>query len=217
MRLKELKRSRTGDRPYFATLADVNGDSHYELAISGTDELVKKVFAKTDFEWKIDPKVGEKDASNRDREMWDRYSTSGDRANEPATINGLKAPPKPATARSSVVVSLRRTQGQGTWWWMWFPGLFVPTGASLFFVLPPICNAFGFVAPLSGDADLFLTRNGPTTPIVSASTLGGTAIDRVAFGPAICWPWQEYVPWFRVFGFRTSVTGFGMGGFGVVP
>jgi hypothetical protein len=218
MRLKELKRSRTGDRPYVATLDDMNGDSHYELAISGPDELVKKVFAKSDFEWRIDPKVAEKDVAGRNREMWDRYASAGDQANEPETIASLsKAAPKAATARNSVVVSLRRTQGEGTWWWMWFPTLLIPAGFNLFVILPPVCNAFGFTVPHSGDPDLLLMRNGPFFPPVSASTLRGTAVDRVAFGPSICWPWEEFFPWFRIIGVTTSVTDFGMGGFGVVP
>jgi hypothetical protein len=218
MRLKELKRSRTGDTPYIGTLTDVTGDSHYALAISGPDDLVKKIFTRSDFEWRIDPKPSDKDVNARFQEKWGMHTDTVAAAGDPETIASLgKGLPKAATARNSVVVSLRRTQGQGTWWWMWFSALIIPRGANVFFVLPPICNAFGLVVPLSGDPDLFLTRNGPFTPAVSSSMRGGTAIDRVAFGPTICWPWEEYVPWFRINGFRSSVTGFGMGGFGVVP
>ena len=88
--------------------------------------------------------------------------------------------------------------------------LALPRGANLFFALPPICNAAGVVVPITGDPDLFLSANGPRNPIIAASTRGAGLIDRVAFGPAICWPWQEFVPWFRVNGFSSCVTGFGI-------
>jgi len=99
---------------------------------------------------------------------------------------------------------------------MW-PLLALPAGTNLFFVLPPICNCAGAVVPASGDPDLFLSANGPRTPVIAASTQGAGLVDRVSFGPAICWPWQEFVPWFRVNAFTTCVTSFVMSGFGVVP
>jgi hypothetical protein len=125
--------------------------------------------------------------------------------------------PGAATAKNSIVVSLRRTEGEGTWWWFWLPALALPAGANMFFTLPPICNASGVVVPLRGDPDIFLSANGPFTPVLAASTLGTGAIDRVAFGPPICPPWAEFVPWFRVNAFSACVTGFGMSGFGVIP
>jgi hypothetical protein len=93
----------------------------------------------------------------------------------------------------------------------------VPKGVSVFFVLPPVCNCAGSVFPLRGDADIFLTLNGAFTPTVAASVKAGLAIDTVAFGSTICWPWQEFVPFFRVFGFLSSVTNVLCTGFGVFP
>ena len=67
---------------------------------------------------------------------------------------------------------------------------------NVFFILPPICNCSGVVVPLAGDADLFLSANGPRNPVIAASTRGVGMIDLVSFGPPICWPWLEFVPWF---------------------
>lgn len=93
----------------------------------------------------------------------------------------------------------------------------LPAGSSAFFVLPPICNCFGVSVPAAGNPNLFLSANGPFTPIIAASTNGPGVVDTVAVGPAICWPWTEFVPWFRVFAASACVYGFGMSGFGVFP
>jgi hypothetical protein len=218
MRLTDLKRPRATGAPYLGTLTDTAGDEHYELAISGPAALVKRVFAECDFEWRIDPSSGEKDAPKLIREIWDKHVRGNILAGEAETVTSLaKTELKPSKASDSVVVSVRRTQGEGTFWFFAFPGLFVPRGGNIFFTLPPICNTTGTVIPLSGDPDLFLSRNGPFTAVVAASVRAGTAIDTVSFGPAICWPWQEFVPWFRINGFRASATTFVMSGFGVFP
>jgi hypothetical protein len=218
MRLTDLKRPRAVGAPYLIPLKDSAGDEHYELAISGPAPLVKRVFANCDFDWRIEPKASEKDAQKRTQDIWDTHVRANVLAGEAETTASLaKTELKPSKAADSVVVSVRRTQGEGTFWFFAFPGLFVPRGGNIFFTLPPICNATGSVIPLSGDPDLFLSRNGPFTPVVSASVRAGLAIDTVAFGPAICWPWMEFVPWFRINGFRASVTNFVMSGFGVFP
>jgi len=218
MRLKDLKKSDTDGVLYAGTLTDSVGDTHYELAISGSSKLIQKVFADSEFEYQIEPKANEKDWIDRYQEIWDRNTIMDAALGNPETFAALdKAGPAAATAKNSIVVSLRRTEGQGTWWWVWFTLLALPAGANLFFILPPICNCSGFVVPVTGDPDLYLSANGPRNPIIAASTRGAGAIDRVAFGPAICWPWQEFVPWFRVNAFSTCVTSFGMSGFGVVP
>lgn len=218
MRIEELKRPRRDGDPYIGQLTDSVGDTFYELAISGSSKLIQQVFAESDFEYVIDPKATDTDWVPRYQEMWTSNLATGRGAEGPETIAALDKPlPAVASAKNSIVVSMRRTEGQGTWWGWWWPMLSLPAGANLFFVLPPICNCLGVVVPISGDPDLFLTANGPFTRTLAASTLGTGAIDRVAFGPAICWPWQEFVPWFRVNAFSTCVTGFGMSGFGVIP
>lgn len=218
MHLNDLKRPATDGAPYLGTLTDTAGDTHYELAISGPSKLIQTVFAKTDFEYGIEPKANETDWVSRYQELWTRSMGATGGEKERDTVAALdKAPPAAATAKNSIVVSTRRTEGKGTWWWWAWPVLALPAGANLFFVLPPICNCAGAVAPLSGDPDLFLTANGPRTPTLAASMRGAGMIDRVSFGPAVCWPWQEFVPWFRINAFTSCVTSFAMTGFGVVP
>lgn len=218
MRLTDLKRPRTANAPYLGTLTDVAGNEHYELAISGPAQLVKSVFAESDFEWRIDSKASEKDSIKLTQDIWDKHASPNALAGEAETVASLaKTELKAAKAASSVVVSVRRTEGKGTFWFFAFPGLVIPRGANIFFTLPPICNATGTLIPLAGDPDIFLSRNGAFTPIVAASARAGIAIDTVSFGPAICWPWQHFIPFFRINGFRPSVTNFVMSGFGVFP
>jgi hypothetical protein len=216
MRLKDLERRKTGPR-YVGTLTDAAGGTSYELAISGPGTLIDKVFAKSNFDYGIEPKATQEDWAPRFEELWTKATGDiGD--HEPETVAALaKRPPASATKANSIVVSTRRTAGVGTWWWWMWPLLALPAGTNLFFVLPPICNCAGAVVPARGDPDLFLSANGPRTPVIAASTRGAGLVDRVSFGPAICWPWQEFVPWFRVNAFTTCVTSFVMSGFGVVP
>jgi hypothetical protein len=223
MNLKDLKRPRTDGDPYLGMLTDSAGDTHYELAISGSSKLIQTVFAKSEFEYRIDPKATEKDWAPRYQEMLARHAGNAGDAPQAETIAALrKAPPAAATPKNSIVVSVRRTEGQGTSW-MWFWPLFtLPTGANLFFVLPPICFCAGVVIPARGDPgdpDLFLTANGPSGPLIAASLLGPGAIDRVASPRQnqFCWPWEEFVPWFRVNAFTKCTASFIMAGFGVVP
>jgi len=218
MRLKDLKRPRSAGAPFLGTLTDAAGDTHYELAISGPTKLIDSVLGESNFEYQIDPKATETDWVPRFQKLWDKGAVADAAAAKAETVAALSKRALPAaTPATSIVVSVRRTQGKGTWWGWWWPTLAIPKGTNLFFVLPPICNCAGVVVPITGDPDLFLSANGPFTAVIAASRLGTGLIDRVAFGPAICWPWQEFVPWFRVNGFSTCVTAFGMSGFGVVP
>ena len=218
MRLKDLKRPRTDGAPFVGTLTDLAGDTHYELAVSGPTKLIQKTFAESDFEYQIDSNATEKDWVPRYQKLWDARAVEDAASATAESVDALaKKTPAAATGTNSVVVSIRRTKGQGTWWAWWVPAMALPRGANVFFVLPPICNCSGFVVPLAGDPDLFLSANGPRTPVIAASTRGPGFVDRVAFGPAICWPWQQFVPWFRVNAFTNCATAFGMTGFGVVP
>lgn len=220
MQFSDLRRAEGAKAVFVGTLTDTAGDSNYELSISGQPALIKQVFAESEFEAQIEPRATETDWIPRYQDIWaGKTGVDADLAG-PETIAALDKAPSaetPPTAKNSIVVSVRRTKGQGTWWWLWFPGLAIPRGASMFFVLPPICNCAGFVQPVAGDPDLFLRQNGPFAPVVASSTRGPGQIDRVSFGPPICWPWQEFVPWFQVRAFSTCVANFGMSGFGVVP
>ena len=218
MRLKEMKRTGQAISRYVATLADDSGATDYDLTISGRRTLIEKAFAKTDFEVMISSKATGKDAEAKSLELWQKYVKTAVEPAPPEDLLSLrKGKIREISEERSVVVTLRRTRGQGTWWGLWFPTLFVPAGSNIFFTLSPVCNCFGALFPVSGDPDLFLSLNCATTPIVRASIRAGLAIDSVSFGPAICWPWNEFVPFFRVNGFLTSVTGFAFSGFGVFP
>lgn len=218
MRLSDLEYSRTGRVRYTGTLTDSAGDAHYELGISGPPALIKKVLTESQLDYSIEPKATEKDWGARSSEFWERHAGAAAGVRELETVDALSVrPPAPPTTKNSIVVSIRRTEGKGTWWGFWWPLLSLPAGSSAFFVLPPICNCFGMSVPVSGNPNLFLSANGPFTPIIAASTNGPGAVDAVAVGPAICWPWTEFVPWFRVFAATACVYGFGMSGFGVFP
>jgi len=219
MRLKEMKRSgKAGTVRYLAILADDLGKSDYELSIHGPAKLAEKIFDKCDFQITIRPKATAADAEAQSRETWRRYYPTAKLSQDAPGLEVFdKQKVAPATSRNSVVVSLRRVRGEGTFWAGLFPNLFVPAGANLFFVMPSVCNCSGTLFPSSGDPDLFLTLNGITTPTVAASLKFGTAIDSVFFGSAICWPWAEFWPFFRVNGFVTGVCTFWMTGFGIFP
>lgn len=217
MQLKDLERSGRGTAVrYRATIRDDLGASDYELSISGTSSLITESFAKSDFEILISPRAEEKAAQSRALEMWQRHSGTVAGGPETEDLRRLfKNPPPLPTPTRSIVVAVRRTKGKGTFWAAWFPALFVPRGVSLFFALPPVCTAFATLFPLSGDPDLFLHPNSPTAPAVAASAGAGLARDSVSFGPWACWPWNQFVPFYRVFGFLPSVTGVYFGGHGI--
>jgi hypothetical protein len=218
VRLSDLERQRGGAIRYLGTLSDSAGDTSYELAISGPARLIDKAPADSDFEHGSNPQQPRRNWATRTRKFWYRHAGENRRPREHETFAALARKPPPATnAENSIVVSVRRTEGEGTWWGFWWPALGLSAGSSIFFLLPPICNCSAFVMPASGDPNLFLTANGPATPLLAASTAGPGAFDSVAFGPAHCWPWTEFVPWFRLVAVTTTVFSFGMTGFGVLP
>jgi hypothetical protein len=218
MRLSDLEQSRGGRVRFSGTLSDSAGDTFYELGISGPAALIKKALADSDLDYAIEPSATEKDWAARSTGFWERHAggAAAEREHETVDALSLRAATEP-TAKNSIVVNIRRTKGKGTWWGFWWPVLALPAGSSAFFVLPPICNCFGVTVPASGNPNLFLSANGPFTPIIAASTNGPGVVDTVAVGPSVCWPWTEFVPWFRVFAATTCVCGFGMSGFGVFP
>jgi hypothetical protein len=218
MKLKEMKVEGRDSARYTSSLTDLQGSKDYEFTITGPRSLVSKMFSESEFEFLIDTKVSRPDSDNRFKEIWLKYSQTVREAAPAEDAKILeKSVPRKAVAKNSVIVSLRRVRGQGTFWMIGIPQLAIPMGLNVFFVLPPVCNCAGSVFPAAGDPDLFLTLNGVTTPTVGASTKGGLAIDSVAFGSSICWPWMEFSPFFRVFGFKSSVAACLFSGFGVFP
>ena len=220
MKLTDMKLTGKEVARYTLPLADDQGAEDYELTITGTRVLVEKVFAESDFEITISPKTSEKEAENQANKLWKRYFSTMVKEVVPAEdIDSLLKPtPKGATAKNSIVVSLRRTRGEGTFFAFWFP-LLIPRGVSVYFATPPASfYCTGSVTPSSllpgGDADLFLTLNGFSTTLVSSGTLGALATDTVSFVvpfiviPPLIIKSPAVVPCYRVLGFTTCRANF---------
>jgi hypothetical protein len=208
MKLDQMKPSKGRVPKWTATLTDSKGGDSYELSIRGPKPLVEQMFKQSEFEIEIDPGASAETAQKRVLQLSAKYS---DTAKDPFVDPGenlFKKLPGRINERQSVIVSVRRTRGKGTFWAFFFPLLVVPTGANLFFILPPVSFCHAAVFPLAGDPDLFLTLNSPLPPVIASSRLGGTSIDSVVFGSL-----GSFVPFFRVLGFTGGVTGFFMGGF----
>ena len=71
-------------------------------------------------------------------------------------------------------------------------------------------SCVGFVIPVVGDQDLYLTLNSPFSPVVSSSTLAGLAMDSVghtiSFGN-----WAPFVPVYRMHGYASGLGNFNTG------
>lgn len=214
MKLGDLRRSGTKITVYSGVIADVEGNKDYELSITGPRAIIDAAFKNVDFEVGIDRQATPEEFDARSREFWKRRIGGRDGTPRPGrpTIDRLsrKAPPS-ATPKDSVVVYLRRIEGDGTFWSAWFPGLVLPRGRNLFFVLPRVWTCWGMVVPAAGDADIFLSLGSPTAPFVRAATAGGTTVEAVTFSGSP-FPWAHFAAWFRVNGFVNTVTDFGMVG-----
>lgn len=209
MKLKDMKRSGKDMARHTKTLTDEQGAPDYEITITGTSSLVQKVFEKSDFEIIIDTKATERDAERRAKELWEKHSGTVEEAAPAADVESLrKSAPKEVTKQNAIVVSIRRTRGEGTFFALWLPLLAIPKGVSLFVVGLPAVICQGSVFPMVGDTDLFLTLNGPLPPNVSVSSMGGLAIDTVTFGVAPSPAPRPVIPFYRLFGFSNTVTGF---------
>lgn len=214
MKLGDLQRTGKTISTYSGVVADAEGNRDYELSITGPRRVVEAAFKGVDFEIEIDRQATPEKFEARSREFWKRRAGGRDGAPKSSapTIDRVsrKAPPA-ANAKNSIVVSLRRIKGSGTFWAAWFPGLVLPAGFSLFFVLPRVWNCWGIVVPALGDADIFLTLGSPASPVVMAATAGGPTVESVTFTGAP-FPWTHFAAWFRVLGFVNTVTDFGMVG-----
>jgi hypothetical protein len=211
MKIEQMEKSKERGPKWTAVLTDTRGSDSYELAIRGPKALVGRVFEKSNFEIEIDPDASAETAQTRLAQLFAKYSvTAKDPFVDPGH-NPFKKPTARIDEAKSVIVSVRRTRGKGTLWALFFPLLWVPAGANLFFILPPVSFCHAAVFPVVGDPDLFLTLNSPLPPTVAMSKMSLTAIDSVTFGvpglPGV------FVPFFRVNGFTTGVTGFFMFGF----
>jgi hypothetical protein len=126
-----------------------------------------------------------------------------------AELIGRKLPGA-SSAKDTLIVYLRRTKGEGTFWAMYFPFLVVPSGLSLFFVLPRVWTTFGMLQPITGNPDIFLSLGAPFTFPVAFGTGG---VNTVGFTGSPL-PWTQFSAWYRIFGSAapSSTTNFLMTG-----
>jgi hypothetical protein len=146
MKLADLQRSGKGGKVYSKTLSDRSGNESYELSVVGPSAVAGQVFKKCEFEIEIDVDVATDAFQERSKKFFSRYVQAEYAGHpEPEVIAGLigRKLPGVSSAKDSLVVYLRRTKGDGTFWSMFFPALVVPPGLSLFFVLPRVWATFG--------------------------------------------------------------------------
>lgn len=220
MRLDDFERSSDGEFSRFLTrVPDVAGVEEFELRIAGPGKLVEEMLAEATIDLTIDSSRDEPEPESPTRREFDSAYDEQRRAMwELATlddIDQLLKPTPPAPERdSSVFAAIRPVSSDGgTTYVLDVLNVTIPAGSSLFAGGWWVNRADAFVAPFTGDQDLFLHYFGPTGPVLAASRRGGTALDVV--GPVrMAFPW---VAWFQVFGFTAGMMnqGWFWGGLGL--
>lgn len=217
MKLADLKRSGEERPVWSAPVADVNGNTHYELSITGPGAAIEEVFAKSDFEIEIAPGAPAEEAEAMSKRFLKKHV--GDRRFDAPSLDDIltlrdhKPPAAPDNLKDAVTVYLRPTEGEGTLWVLWFPVLFVPVVTPLLFILPRCWWTWSMVIPYTGNPDLILFRDIPAPPFIADTAFApGTTVEGVEFvGPAL--PWAQSHPWHNVFTFTApTLTDFAMGG-----
>ncbi|MBI5145815.1 MAG: hypothetical protein HZA84_01180 [Thaumarchaeota archaeon] len=199
MKLEEFKRTHEGKQArYVSDLADVEGNKQFLINITGPDNLIKKVFAESNFDIKIDQKGTKEDFKKEQSTFWESNSKKFSKSQKPEEdfwdIFKKKSIPKPAKD-DSIIVSLEKIDGEGTFYAIAVP-LLVPRGISVFFHFPVVQWTSGIVIPTSGDPDLELYS---FSSLVSSSRKSSGS-DRVSHSSF--WPTNTHL---RVYGFSTTV------------
>ena len=88
MKLKNLTARGRPVSSYRSIIKDDKGNAHHELVISGGPDLIKKVFAKSDFDIQISPDETEKGSNRRMQEVWNKFENS---AKKPTPAEGLES------------------------------------------------------------------------------------------------------------------------------
>jgi hypothetical protein len=211
MKLGDMSPRKVGGVLQFVAHPDDDQRSgRYELTVTGPAALTRQIFKSSDIEVKVRPSATKTDADAAMRDHAVQANAGLASLLEAPHSLRIKRPEKRPNAQDSVYVAIRRLEGKGTLWSINVAPLFVPLGASIFFVLPPVLAASAIVIPAVGDADLFLSLNVPF-PSVRSSINGGLTPDAVSFS-LLPFPFL-FVPFFRVFGFARSVTRFSAIGF----
>jgi hypothetical protein len=212
VRLDDFERSSDGEFSRFLTrVPDVAGVEEFELRIAGPGKLVEEMLAEATIDLTIDSSRDELEPESQIRREFDSAHEEQRRAMwELAALDDidqlLKPTPPPPERDSSVFAAIRPvSSGGGTTYVLDVLNVTIPARSSLFTGGWWVNRADAFVAPSSGDQDLFLHSFGPNGPVLAASRRGGTALDLV--GPVrLTFPW---VAWFRVFGFTAGTMNHG--------
>ena len=180
MKLEKFKVTHKGRQAkYVSDLADVKGNKHFRISIRGPGNLIKKVFAESDFDIKIDPKGTERDFKKERAIFWKSHSKKFSKSLKPEEglldIFKKKRIRKP-TKNNSIIVSLEKIGGKGTYW-RYQQSLFLPKGVDAFFIFPQVNFTHGVIIPSSGDPDLYLYSNDS----YKSSSLNSSGLDSVYY------------------------------------
>ena len=207
MRLNDMKRSKSRRPVYSARLTDEDGHEHHELTISGPQKLIEKIFEKVDFEAEIAPRVTPEQYEERSLSVWNKRMQQGSACSPPidAVVATFAKRPRaptqnraPMPTKDSVLVYLRRTEGAGTFYAIWFPTLLLPPGLSMYFFLPRVWATWSGALPYSGNPSLFLAVAPPPTSALFVSTsvgpTGALPITRGVSYSTSPLPWTHFIP-----------------------
>lgn len=207
MRLEEFEQTGTEERPRFVMrVEDAAGQDGYELIVTGPPDLVNIALGEADFDVSIDSSATQERAvdevraieNDNERAAWELAALTSD-----ADI--FKEAPEPLDTQRSVLTSLRRTRGSGTYYQATYANLGpLPSGVNLLAFVPPSLVVGGVVAPRSGDQDLYFYLGSNLQPVRS-STRPGALVDALSLVTATSI--YPYMLW-RVLWFTGGVCGF---------
>ena len=218
MKLADLKRSGTERPVYTGPVADVDGNKRYELSITGPSaSVIEEVFAKSDFEMEIVPGARPEEFDEQSRRFLKRHMGEHKFSSPPlddiTALLDRKPPQAPENLNDSVVVYLRPTEGEGTFYGMWIPVMALLPATPIVFVLPRVWTTWSVVVAYSANPNIILFRDVPVPPPVATALAGGIATEGVTFTvPPV--PWAQFRPIHIVFNGApgVSLTNFGFGG-----
>ncbi len=190
---------------YVTGVRDVSGAENYQFIIDGPSEMTEEVFKESDFEVTIeptaDPNAAAEEMERRLQPAWEaKRQVVGELTGLERVENFYKPLlPEPAPLETTLFVSLKRVRGEGSAYVVFIPQVLLPSTFTLIVALPFVCVCWAIVTPFVGDPDLVLALNGPFNPPggVARSSNPPGVTDVIVFGGP-CWPWQMFVPFFRV-------------------
>ena len=182
MRLEDFEQTGSIQQPrYRLEIGDAAGESAYELVIAGPPEAIEAGLRDAEFDVAIDSSATRDRAEETVREIEDENERAAwELAGLTDTADLFKEPPERLEARRSVLTSLRRIRGAGTYYQATYAGLGPwPTGVNLLALIPPSIVVAALVAPRTGDQDLYHYLGSHLQP-VQASVRPGTLVDALS-------------------------------------